>query len=40
MDVMETIQTILAVCGGISVVGGGFGYRLKIWVQQKNGHLI
>lgn len=22
MDVMETIQTILAVCGGISVVGG------------------
>lgn len=22
MDVMETIQTILAICGGISVIGG------------------
>ena len=22
MDVMETVQTILAICGGISVIGG------------------
>ena len=22
MDIMETIQTILAICGGISVIGG------------------
>ena len=31
MDVMETIQTILAVCGGISVVGGAAAV-IKKWI--------
>lgn len=37
MDVMETIQTILAVCGGISVVGGAVAGMptLRIFVYQE-----
>ena len=31
---------ILFLLFGMFGWGGGFGYRLKIWVQQKNGHLI
>ena len=31
MDVMETIQTILAICGGISVVGGAAAV-IKKWI--------
>ena len=31
MDVMDTIQTILAVCGGISVVGGAAAV-IKKWI--------
>ena len=31
MDVMETIQTILAICGGISVIGGAVAVIYK-WI--------
>ena len=31
MDVMETIQAILAICGGISVVGGAAAV-IKKWI--------
>lgn len=31
MDVMDTIQTILAICGGISVVGGAAAV-IKKWI--------
>lgn len=31
MDVMDTIQTILAICGGISVIGGAIAV-IKKWI--------
>ena len=31
MDVMETIQTILAICGGITVIGGAITV-VKKWI--------
>lgn len=32
MDIMETVQTILAICGGISVVGGAAAVIHK-WIS-------
>lgn len=32
MDIMETVQTILSICGGVSVVGGAVAFIHK-WVS-------
>lgn len=35
MDIMETIQTILAICGGISVIGGAAAVLSGVYKNYK-----